>query len=174
MSKYIGVAEPWDIVYIDFMGPITPVSADSYAYILINIDYLTRFLNATATVKATAEAVCDVWNNRISGTFGWPRRIYCDNGSHFKNLLFTATTEKHGTRLIHGPVSHPQSTVPSSQVLCYRFVGRALSFCRWYSYSINEKKEEKQRRRNAVSIVVYKAQLKGEAVLFKLAKGKSL
>lgn len=43
MSRHIGVAEPWEIVCMDFVGPISPASVEGHSYILVNVDYLTRF-----------------------------------------------------------------------------------------------------------------------------------
>lgn len=92
------------------MGEITPTAADGSKYILLNVDYFTKFFTLSTTAEATAEAVHNVWSPVISSIFGWPKVIYCDNGSHFKNSMFTAVTEFYGTRLVHGPASHPRST----------------------------------------------------------------
>ncbi|EHK42645.1 hypothetical protein TRIATDRAFT_86486 [Trichoderma atroviride IMI 206040] len=55
MSEYIRVAGPWEMVCMGFMSPISLASVEVHDYILINVDYLTRFLNATASVQSTAE-----------------------------------------------------------------------------------------------------------------------
>ncbi|UKZ61038.1 uncharacterized protein TrAtP1_002312 [Trichoderma atroviride] len=76
MSEYIRVAGPWEMVCMGFMSPISLASVEVHDYILINVDYLTRFLNATASVQSTAEEVCEVLKHHISNIFGWPRKLY--------------------------------------------------------------------------------------------------
>lgn len=46
---------------MDYVGPISPLSIDGHSYILINVDYLLRFLIATACRLATGEEVCEIW-----------------------------------------------------------------------------------------------------------------
>lgn len=108
--KKISILEPWKMVAIDFMGEITPTAADGSKYILVNVDYFTKFGILALCKEASAEAVHQVWSSTISAILGWPKAIYCDNGSHFKNALFAAVTDHHDTKLIHGPASHPRST----------------------------------------------------------------
>ncbi|KAF5012459.1 hypothetical protein FDECE_1511 [Fusarium decemcellulare] len=101
---------PWDMVAMDYLGPITPTSSKGHAYILLIADYMTRFIGGAVHLKANAEEVAREWESGWGATFGWPRVLYCDNGSHFKNTAMKLIANKHGTILEHGPVSHPQST----------------------------------------------------------------
>lgn len=87
----------WEIVCIDYIGPVSPATRGGHSYILINVDYLSRFLITTAYMLAPAEEVSEIWNFGIRAICRRLRKICCDNRSHFRNLLFTTYTEKHGT-----------------------------------------------------------------------------
>ena len=104
------VLQPWRMVAMDFLGPINPPTRDGKRFVLLAVDYFTRFLCAKALKEATAELVVETWESDWGSIFGWPLYTYSDNGSHFKNVLCEAAAAKHGTTMIFGPVSHPQST----------------------------------------------------------------
>lgn len=75
MSEHIRVVDLGNGVH-DFMSPSSPAFVEGRAYILINVDYLIRSLNAIATAQSTAEEVCEVWNYHISNIVGWPRILH--------------------------------------------------------------------------------------------------
>ena len=96
---------------MDWVGPITPrYSLTGAAYILLVINYFSRFAWAKAYVHHTLVEVVDIWENHISPIFGWPTGIYSDNGSHFVNELVSAIFVRHGVSHFTGPISHPSST----------------------------------------------------------------
>ena len=49
--------QPLDIMALDFISPITPRGPSREAYILIGVDYATRFLFARPLISATAKNV---------------------------------------------------------------------------------------------------------------------
>ena len=49
--------QPMDMLGIDFVGPISPTSTQGYRYILIVVDYFSRYLFAEATVSTNGETV---------------------------------------------------------------------------------------------------------------------
>ena len=85
--------QPIDMLGMDFLGPIRPVGVDKHQpinparvegnrYILIIVDYYSRFLFAEAT--PTADSITVVRTLRkIAKIFGWPLAVYCDNASYF-------------------------------------------------------------------------------------------
>ena len=103
--------EPLAMLGMDWVGPITPrCSLTGAAYVLIMVDYFSRFTWAKAYVHHTATEVADMFEFQISPVFGWPRGVYSDNGSHFVNELVGSLFVRHGVSHFTGPISHPSST----------------------------------------------------------------
>ncbi|PGH03923.1 hypothetical protein GX51_03759 [Blastomyces parvus] len=51
--------EPMDLMGMDFLGPIRPLAEDSCQYVLVAVNYFTRFVWTNPYVDATEEAVVD-------------------------------------------------------------------------------------------------------------------
>lgn len=95
---------------MDFVGPITPAcQSTGYVYILIVIDYFSRFLWAVGLQKADQKSTMMAVLERITPVMGWPLTVYTDNGSHFTGSQISKMWRDHG--VIHFPsaISHPQS-----------------------------------------------------------------
>ena len=96
---------------MDWIGPITPAcSITGAAYILLVIDYCTRFVWAKAYRYHTSEEVRHMFEEYIAPIFGWSRGVYLDSASHFVNELIRRMFENHGLSHFKGPVSHSSST----------------------------------------------------------------
>ena len=106
--KSILSLQPMDMMGMDFLGPITPHSKNGSVYILLAVDYFSRFLFAHATIRSTGEAVVEFLEN-IAKIFGWPIAFYVDNGSHFVKGKLPIKLREVGTRLITAPVTNPRS-----------------------------------------------------------------
>ena len=103
--------EPMSMIGMDFLGPISPRCPVTFAiYVLLVVDYFTRFVWAKAYQTGTKEDVADMLQNHITPVFGWPQGVYSDNGSHFKNDLLKGIYAEHGVSQFVGPTSHPSST----------------------------------------------------------------
>ena len=72
---------------MDLVGPL-PVSDRRNRYILVCVDYFTRWPEAYAlpdmTASTVAKAFVDGWISR----FGVPDRIHSDQGPQFESTLF--------------------------------------------------------------------------------------
>nr|XP_033515023.1 uncharacterized protein LOC117279580 [Nicotiana tomentosiformis] len=79
---------------IDFMGPFR--SLHSYEYILVVVDYVSKWVEAIPTRKNDARVVCEFLRKNIFTRFGIPRVIISYNGSHFVNKQFAALLSKYG------------------------------------------------------------------------------
>ena len=102
---------PMTMIGMDFMGPISPAcTATGAIYILLVVDYFTRFIWAKAYLHARGDAVIDMLRDHIAPVFGWPKGAYSDNGSHFVNDDVHAIYLEHGVSQFTGPVSSPSST----------------------------------------------------------------
>ncbi|RDY13058.1 Gypsy retrotransposon integrase-like protein 1, partial [Mucuna pruriens] len=79
---------------IDFMGPF-PIS-NGYSYILLTIDYVSRWVEAIATKTNDAKVVVDFLKSNIFYQFGVPKALISDQGSHFYNRAMTSLLHKYG------------------------------------------------------------------------------
>ena len=71
---------------IDFVGPIKPPARGSGAqYIIVAIDYLTKWVEAKATPKNTARTTAKFLFENIFTRYGLPLEIVSDQGVHFVN-----------------------------------------------------------------------------------------
>lgn len=107
--KMILTLQPMDLLGMDFLGPITPNSRNGSVYILLAVDYFSRYLFAHATQHNTGEVVVRLLEERIARVFGWPLAFYVDNGSHFVKGRLPEKLNQVGTKLITAPISHPRS-----------------------------------------------------------------
>ena len=98
----------FDLVGIDFWGPTPESSASGNRYVIVLTDYLTKYVIAKAvprnTAMVTAEFLLDV-----SLTFGVPKHILTDNGSHFRNELMNSLTSVLGCQQVFITPYHAQA-----------------------------------------------------------------
>nr|GEU38055.1 reverse transcriptase domain-containing protein [Tanacetum cinerariifolium] len=87
----IQVCEIFDVWGIDFMGPFP--SSRGKKYILIVVDYLSKWVEAKELPTNDARVVCKFLKN-LFAQFGAPRAIISDRGTHFCNDQFTKVMQK--------------------------------------------------------------------------------
>ena len=61
-------------------------------YIIIDVDYFTKWAEAMPTFKADGETTAFFIFNQIIARFGIPKVIITDHGSHFQNSMMTKLT----------------------------------------------------------------------------------
>ncbi|RDX74710.1 gag-pol, partial [Mucuna pruriens] len=76
------------------MGPF-PIS-NGYSYILMAVDYVSRWVEAIATRTNDAKVVMDFLKSNIFYRFGVPKVLISDQGSHFCNRAVASLLQKHG------------------------------------------------------------------------------
>ncbi|XP_019228452.1 PREDICTED: uncharacterized protein LOC109209598 [Nicotiana attenuata] len=103
----IQVCEIFDVWGIDFMGPFP--SSHSFEYILVAVDYVSRWVETIPTRKNDAQTVCNFLKKNIFTRFGTPRVIISDQGSHFMNRQFSALLSKYGVTHKTGTPYHAQT-----------------------------------------------------------------
>ncbi|RDY07269.1 gag-pol, partial [Mucuna pruriens] len=86
--------EVFDVWGIDFMGPF-PVS-NGYSYILLAVDYVSRWVEAIATKTNDAKVVVDFLKSNIFCRFGVPKALISAQGSHFCNRAMSSLLHKYG------------------------------------------------------------------------------
>ncbi|RDX80302.1 putative mitochondrial protein, partial [Mucuna pruriens] len=80
--------EVFDVWGIDFMESF-PVS-NGYSYILLVVDYVSRWVEAIATKTNDAKVVVDFLKSNIFCRFGVPKALISDQGSHFYNRAMSS------------------------------------------------------------------------------------
>ncbi|KAK6151062.1 hypothetical protein DH2020_015994 [Rehmannia glutinosa] len=99
--------ELFDVWGINFMGPFPP--SFGHAYILLAVDYVSKWVEAIATPTNDAKVVLKFLHKHIFTRFGTPRAIVSDEGTHFCNKLFNNLLSKYGVRHKVALGYHPQS-----------------------------------------------------------------
>ncbi|GJY59148.1 reverse transcriptase domain-containing protein [Tanacetum coccineum] len=103
----IQVCEIFDIWGIDFIG-LFPSSRGN-KYILVAVDYLSKWVEAKALPTNDARVVCKFLKTLFS-RFGAPRAIISDRGTHFCNDQFTKVMLKYGVTHRLSTAYHPQTS----------------------------------------------------------------
>nr|GEY13759.1 reverse transcriptase domain-containing protein [Tanacetum cinerariifolium] len=101
----IQVCEIFDVWGIDFMGPFS--SSKGNKYILVAVDYLSKWVEANALPTNDARVVVKFLKSLFS-RFGTPKAIISDRGTHFCNDQFARFMSKYG-------VTHRLSTAYHTQ-----------------------------------------------------------
>src|SRR3954447_8562987 len=79
--NYSLVIEPFDCWGFDFMGPFP--SSHKYTHILVDVDYVTKWVEAIPTESADHKTSLKMLKDVIFPRFGLPRYLMTDGGSHF-------------------------------------------------------------------------------------------
>ena len=92
----LGLFVKWGI---DFIGPISPVSAGARnRYIILATDYASKWVEAKATKKADGRTAGQFLYDHILMRFGAPWELESDRGKHFLNEVIRAIVEQHQMR----------------------------------------------------------------------------
>nr|GEV33805.1 reverse transcriptase domain-containing protein [Tanacetum cinerariifolium] len=106
-QKAIQVCEIFDVWGIDFMGPLP--SSRGNKYILIAVDYLSKWVEAKTLPKNDARVVVKFLKSLFS-RFGPPRPIICDRGTQFCNDQFARVMTKYGVTHRLATTYQPQTS----------------------------------------------------------------
>nr|XP_019071496.1 uncharacterized protein LOC109121281 [Solanum lycopersicum] len=92
------MSSPWPFVAwgMDAIGPIEPASSNRHRFILVSIDYFTKWVEAASYKSVTKNVVADFVRNNLKYRFGVPESIIIDNGanlnSHLMREIYMANT----------------------------------------------------------------------------------
>nr|GFA55382.1 reverse transcriptase domain-containing protein [Tanacetum cinerariifolium] len=103
----IQIYKIFDIWGIDFMGPFP--SSRGNKYILVAVDYLSKWVEAKALPTNDARVVCKFIKS-LFARFGAPQAIICDRGTHFCNDQFAKVMLKYGVTHRLSTTYHPQTS----------------------------------------------------------------
>ena len=93
---------------IDFMGPFPP--SFGFLYILVAVDYVSKWIEAVATRTNDAKIVVDFVKTNIFNRYGIPKAIISDRGTHFCNRSFEALLKKYHVVHKTSTAYHPQTS----------------------------------------------------------------
>nr|GEU90552.1 reverse transcriptase domain-containing protein [Tanacetum cinerariifolium] len=92
---------------IDFMGPFPSLRWNKY--ILVAVDYLSKWVEAKALPTNDVRVVCKFLKS-LFARFGAPRAIISDRGTHFCNDQFAKVMRKYGVTHHLYTAYHPQTS----------------------------------------------------------------
>ncbi|KAL9371895.1 hypothetical protein Peur_037035 [Populus x canadensis] len=112
------VSEIFDVWGIDFMGPFP--SSFGNLYILLAVDYVSKWIEAKATRTNDAKVVLDFVRTHIVDRFGIPKAIISDRGTHFCNRSMEALLRKyhvtHRTSTAYHPQTNGQAEISNREI----------------------------------------------------------
>ena len=89
----IPVKEPFEKIGIDLVGPL-PITKNNNHYIVVAIDYLTKWAEARAISNAAATTILPFLYEDIICRHGFPNEIISDRGTTFVNEIIKKLMEK--------------------------------------------------------------------------------
>ncbi|KAM1217148.1 hypothetical protein FF1_013507 [Malus domestica] len=89
------------------MGPFP--SSHGFLYILLAVDYVSKWVEAKATRTNDSRVVADFIRTNLFARFGMPRVIISDGGSHFCNRTIEALLRKYNAKHMVSTPYHPQT-----------------------------------------------------------------
>ncbi|CAN6723531.1 unnamed protein product [Malus baccata var. baccata] len=107
-DQVIRSVEIFDVWGIDFMGPFP--SSHGFLYILLAVDYVSKWVEAKATRTNDSRVVADFVKTNIFARFGMPRVLISDGGSHFCNRTIEALLKKYNVTHKVATPYHPQTS----------------------------------------------------------------
>ena len=106
--KQYNVGAPFERIAIDIAGPF-PVSDAGNRYLLLAMDYFTKWPEVYAIPNQEAATVADVLVKNFFCRFGVPRELHSDQGRYFESKLMQEVLGRLGVRKTRTTPLHPQS-----------------------------------------------------------------
>eukprot|EP00253_Pinus_taeda_P019960 PITA_19960 len=100
--------KPFEKWGMDFVGPISPPSKHKQ-YIIVCIDYLTKWAETKAIKAATKEKVAEFLRENIFCKLGYPKELVTDQGSQFTSNLIEDLLTHHRIKHMTSTPSHLQA-----------------------------------------------------------------
>ena len=85
-----------------------PPLARGHHYIIVAVDYFTKWVEAMATFKDDGETTTLFLFNQIIARFSISKEIVTNHGSHFQNKMMYELTSNLGLRKEHSSPYYPQ------------------------------------------------------------------
>ncbi|XP_058758232.1 uncharacterized protein LOC131631452 [Vicia villosa] len=90
------LSSPWPFSMwgIDMIGMIEPKASNGHRFILVAIDYFTKWVEAASYANVTRQVVVRFIKNNIICRYGVPSKIITDNGSNLNNKMMKELCEE--------------------------------------------------------------------------------
>ena len=79
---------------MDVIGPIEPAASNCRRFILVAIDYFTKWVEAASYKAVTKNVVTDFVRNNLICRFGVPESLITDNGANLNSHLMKDICEQ--------------------------------------------------------------------------------
>ena len=108
MGERPEVTRPWQVVSLDFVGPL-PRTSKGNTTILVIVDSFSKYTLLFPLRSATAKALATVLEERLFLVYGVPQFVICDNGVQMRSKEFRRVCEVYGSRISYTPLYCPQA-----------------------------------------------------------------
>ena len=97
-SELHALTSPWpfSVWGIDIIGKISPKSSNGHEYILVAIDYFTKWVEAASYARLIAAKVSKFIISYIICRYGVPHELISNRGVHFRGEVDTLIQEYEG------------------------------------------------------------------------------
>uniref|UniRef100_A0A671NMU5 Integrase catalytic domain-containing protein n=1 Tax=Sinocyclocheilus anshuiensis TaxID=1608454 RepID=A0A671NMU5_9TELE len=99
---------PWEYTGVDFAGPL-PCTSCGNAYILVFVDYFSKWVEVSAVREATAQVAASKLLSEVFARHGAPTYLISDRGSPFVSELFKNVLSALGSEHRLTTAYHPQT-----------------------------------------------------------------
>ena len=106
--KQYNVGAPFERIAIDIAGPF-PVTKDGNKYILVAMDYFSKWPEAYAIPNQESVTVAQVLVDNLICRFGVPLEIHSDQGRNFESGVLQQICNLLGMHKTRTTALHPQS-----------------------------------------------------------------
>ncbi|KAM6968624.1 retrovirus-related Pol polyprotein from transposon 412 [Tautogolabrus adspersus] len=107
LQQYL-VGAPMERVGVDILGPF-PVTDSGNRYILVAMDYFTKWPEAFAVPDQSAATTAEKLVEEMFTRFGVPEQLHSDQGRNFESQLFGEVCRRLGVDKTRTTPLHPQS-----------------------------------------------------------------
>ena len=95
----------WGIDYMTY----NPRSAEGHGYIIVVVDYFTKWAEAMPTLFENGHTTVKFLFNHVISRFRVPQAIVTDHNKHFRDHMMTELTTQLGLRHDSSTPYHPQA-----------------------------------------------------------------
>jgi transposase InsO family protein len=99
----------WQLLAMDFHGPITPASRRGNKYIISLTDIFSKFVITKAVRDCTTDTAARFLQEDVICKYGTPKCILTDNGTHFTSTMMEQLLQRLGITHLYSTPYHPQT-----------------------------------------------------------------
>ncbi|WJZ92663.1 hypothetical protein VitviT2T_011647 [Vitis vinifera] len=109
-SELHALTSPWpfSVWGIDIIGKISPKSSSGHEFILVAIDYFTKWVEAASYARLTSSGVASFIRSHIICRYGVPHELISDRGVHFRAEVNTLV-QRYNIRHHRSTAYRPQT-----------------------------------------------------------------